>query len=207
MDAVDCQTAIQKAIRIISYGLYIISSQKDGRFNGQCANSVFQVTSNPVQLVVGINKKNLTHEYITASKGFVVSVLDTKGLDMVRRFGFQAGRKVNKFEGIEFETGELGIPLMKDCLANLECRVVSSMDVGTHTLFVGEVVCAKVNGSGEPMTYAHYHRIKNQPVKQAESKIATQWLCKVCGYIHQGDQPPEVCPVCGVGPDEFERLS
>ncbi|AEG59464.1 flavin reductase [Desulforamulus ruminis] len=203
----ECRNAVKKALRQISYGLYVISSRKDGRFNGQCANSVFQVTSEPVQLAVGINKNNLTHEYIMDSRVFVVSVLNPKGLDLVKRFGFQSGRKVDKFADTPFDLGEVEVPLLRDCLANLECRVVNTLDVGTHTLFVGEVVCAKERAAGEPMTYALYHRLKNTAVSPAaESRSLTQWRCKVCGYVHQGEQPPEICPVCGVGPEEFEKL-
>jgi len=199
-----CREAINKALRLISYGLYIVSSHKDGKINGQCANTVFQITSDPVKIAVGINKNNLTHEYLTASQVFSVGILDTEGLQLVRNFGFQSGRNTDKFNQIDYERGTLGVPLIKKCLANLECKVVGSLDLGTHTLFIGEVVCARVNSSGEPMTYALYHKIKNQPAKPAAG--VTRWRCKVCDYIHEDEEPPAECPVCGVGPEEFEKV-
>lgn len=203
----DCREEINKALRNISYGLYIISSKKDGKINGQCANTVFQITSEPVTLAIGINKNNLTHEYIMASQVFSVSVLDSNGLFLVRRFGFKSGRDVDKFSDIEFDNGSLEVPLLKNSLATFECRVLSSMDLGTHTLFVGEVICARVAAPGEPMTYSLYHRIKNRAVEEVTQSKVAKWRCKVCDYIHEGEEPPEVCPVCGVGPEEFEKIS
>lgn len=162
IEASVCQDAINQALRRISYGLYIVSSYKGDKMNGQCANSVFQVTSDPIQIAVGINKNNLTHEYIQDSQVFSVSILDTKGLALVKHFGYRSGRTADKFTGVAFAKGHTGTPLIKDCLAALECKVVGKLDLGTHTLFVGEVTCARVNGIGEPMTYAVYHQIKNQ---------------------------------------------
>ena len=156
-----CQDAIKTALRHISYGLYVITSRKEDKINGQCANCVVQVTSEPVQISIGINKNNLTHEYIQESKVFAVNILDTNGLDLVRKFGFRSGREVDKFKEIAFAEGGNGAPLLQGCLAALECKVVNSLDLGTHTLFVGEVTCAKLNDAGEPMTYALYHQIKN----------------------------------------------
>ncbi|RYD04159.1 hypothetical protein N752_16405 [Desulforamulus aquiferis] len=139
----NCKDEISKALRSISYGLFIISSVKDGKINGQAANTVFQITSDPVTLAIGINKNNLTHEYINSSKVFSVGVLNTEGLFLVRNFGFRSGRDADKFDGIEYETAETGAPLLKDSLASFECKVVGSMDLGTHTLFIGEVICAQ----------------------------------------------------------------
>lgn len=201
-----CKEDVKKALRSISYGLYIISSHKDGKLNGQCANTVFQITSDPEKIAIGINKNNLTHEYITDSQVFSVGILDTNGLDLVRNFGFSSGRDRDKFTDIDYELGTLGVPIIKNCLSTLECKVVGSMDMGTHTLFIGEVTCAGVTNSGEPMTYALYHQIKNKPVDQTVTKAVTQWRCKVCGYIYEGEAPPDVCPLCGVGPEEFEKV-
>ncbi|AQS59869.1 flavin reductase family protein [Desulforamulus ferrireducens] len=201
----NCEDAIKKALRHISYGLYIVSSRQGEKINGQCANTVFQITSDPVRLAIGINKNNLTHEYIQASQVFSVSILDTNGLDLVKKFGFRSGREVDKFTDVNYELGTTATPLLQDCLAALECKVVGSMDLGTHTLFIGEVVCALTKGAGEPMTYALYHQIKNKPAATPPQE-ASQWRCKVCGYIHTGQQPPEVCPVCNVGPEEFEKI-
>ncbi len=202
----ECQEAIKKALRHISYGLYIVSSRKGDKINGQCANSVFQITSDPVKIAIGINKNNLTHEYIKDSQVFSVSILDTNGLELVKNFGFRSGKEVDKFSGVNYQIGTTGAPLLQDCLAALECRVVGSLDMGTHTLFIGEATCAQAKGAGEPMTYSLYHQIKNKPAATPVAEGKIRWRCKVCGYIHEGQQPPDVCPVCGVGPDEFEKM-
>lgn len=212
----ECQDAIKKALRHITYGLYVVASRQGEKINGQCANTVFQITSSPVTIAMGINKNNLTHQYIEDSQVFSVSILSSSGLELVRNFGFRSGRDADKFDGIDYDMGALGVPLLKNCLAALECTVVGSMDLGTHTLFIGKVTCARAGDAGqsmtrsgsvgEPMTYAMYHRIKNNPPKQAAPEEVTRWRCKVCGYIHEGEEPPEVCPVCGVGPEEFEKI-
>lgn len=147
----------------ISYGLYIISSfNKDNRFNGQIANTVFQVTAEPPKLAVCINKNNLTHDYIRESKVFTVSILskDTP-MTFIGQFGFKSGRDIDKFNNVNYFIEETKAPIVKDySVGYVEVKVNSEMDVGTHTIFVGDVVnCGKFNDN-EPMTYAYYHEIK-----------------------------------------------
>lgn len=151
-----------KALHMISYGMYIVCSKKGNKINGQAANSVIQVSSEPPIISVCINKGNLTHEYIEKSKVFTVSILsqDTP-LKIIGVFGFKSGRDVDKFEGVDYKLGETGAPIVLDSvLACLEARVIDSIDVGTHTIFIGELVGAEVIAEGEPMTYAYYHTVK-----------------------------------------------
>lgn len=201
-----CLADVNKALRAISYGLYIVSSRKGDKLNGQCANTVFQITSDPVQIAVGINKNNLTHEYISDSGAFSVNILNQDGMPLVKNFGFRSGREADKFAEVVYELGSEGLPIIKDCLASLECKVVGSIDLGTHTLFVGEVLCGRAGNNGEPMTYAQYHQFKNQPPRGDKVKNSITWRCKVCQHIHEGNEPPEACPVCGVGREEFEKV-
>jgi len=151
-----------KALYNISYGLYVISSRKGDKFNGQIANTVIQVTSEPPTIAVCINKQNLTHEFINASKVFTASVLskDTP-LSFIGRFGFKSGREVDKFKDVNYKLGETKAPIVLDhSLAYLEAKVVNQVDVGTHTIFVGELIGADVLKEGELMTYAYYHQVK-----------------------------------------------
>lgn len=151
-----------KALHMISYGMYIISSRKGDRINGQTANTVIQVSSDPPVISVCINKGNLTHEYIEESEVFTVSVLsqDTP-LKIIGGFGFKSGRDADKFEGVDYKLGETGAPVvLANTLAYLEARVIDSIDVGTHTIFIGEIAAAEVLAEGEPMTYAYYHLVK-----------------------------------------------
>ncbi|GAH39450.1 unnamed protein product, partial [marine sediment metagenome] len=111
---------------------------------------------------VSINKNNLTHEFIGESKVLAVSILsrDTP-LFFIGHFGFKSGRDINKFEGINYEINETQAPVLTDnTLAYLEARVTQQLDVGTHTIFIGELVGADVVKEGEPMTYAYYHQVK-----------------------------------------------
>jgi ferric-chelate reductase [NAD(P)H] len=163
-----------EALYKISYGLYIVSSMKDGKFNGQIANTVFQVSSSPNLIAVCLNKENFTNECVKDSNAFSVSVLarDTP-MQFIGRFGFRSGREFDKFEGISYKIGKTGMPIVLDnSVAYLEAGVVKSMDVGTHTLFVGEVVDAEILEEKEVMTYDYYHQIK----KGKTPKTATVYI-------------------------------
>jgi len=151
-----------KVLYKLGYGLYIVTSVKGNRLNGQISNTVFQITSEPPAIAVSINKSNLTHEFITESKVLGVSVLsqDTP-LSFIGHFGFKSGRDIDKLSDTGYKIGESGAPLVTDnALALLEARVNKEVDVGTHTIFIGELVGAEVIREGEPMTYAYYHQVK-----------------------------------------------
>ena len=224
-----------KALHNLSYGLYVVSSKKGDRLNGQIANTVIQVTSEPPTVAACINKKNLTHEFIAESKVFTASMLsrDTP-LSFIGHFGFKSGRDVDKLKDISYKLGETKAPIVLDhSLSYLEARVINQADVGTHTIFIGEVVGADMLKEGEPMTYAYYHEVKRgttpktaptyiEERKEAVSKM-TKYRCTVCGYIYDpalGDpdggvkpgtafeQLPDgwVCPVCGASKDAFEKV-
>ncbi|MGD9403367.1 MAG: flavin reductase family protein, partial [bacterium] len=151
------------AFHMVSYGIYVVSSMKDGRPNGQIANTVFQITPDPPTVAVSINKLNLTWEYIKESGVFTVSVLSTETpMSFIGTFGFKSGRDIDKFEKCKSRPGEkTGAPIVLDyALSFLEARVVNSVDVGSHTIYIGEVVDCGMIAEGEPMTYAYYHQVK-----------------------------------------------
>jgi len=143
----------------ISYGLYIVTSILNGKLNGQIVNTILQVTSEPPRVAVIINKNNLTHEFIVKSRMFGASVLDTATpMTFIGLFGFKSGRTEDKLSKVQFMQGSTGVPLVTEhALSVLEARVIDEVDVGTHTLFVGDVVTAEVLRPGEPLTYAYYH--------------------------------------------------
>jgi len=224
-----------KALHKLGYGLYVVCSQKKGKLNGQIANTVFQITSEPPVIAVSINKKNLTHEFIQESKVFTVSILsqDTP-LNFIGDFGFKSGREVDKLKDVNYKLGETQAPIVVDhALAYLEAKIISQVDVGTHTIFIGEIVGADIVKEGEPMTYAYYHQVKRGTTpKTAPSYIEekkelapkmVKYKCSVCGYIYDpelGDPdggikpgtPFEeitddwVCPICGASKDQFEKI-
>lgn len=146
----------------ISYGVYIITSNKNDKINGMIATTVCQVTSEPVMLTVTINKQNLTHSFIEAGKSFIVSILakDT-GFDFIGRFGFRSGRDFDKFRDVKYKTGITGNPVVLDnTIGYIEAEVVNSIDVGTHTIFIAKAIDAQILNQQEPLTYAYYHEIK-----------------------------------------------
>ena len=220
----------------LGYGLYIVSSKKGDKFSGQIANTVFQITSQPPTIAVSINKQNLTHEFIKASKVLVVSILsrDTP-LPFIGRFGFKSGREIDKFDGVNYIVGKRQAPVVIDnTLAYLEAKVIQEVDVGTHTIFIGELVGGETVKEGEPMTYAYYQQVKRGTTpKTAPSYIeekkavvikAAKYKCNVCGYVYDpalgdpdGGIKPQtpfeelpddwVCPVCGANKSDFERMN
>jgi len=208
----------QETLYKISYGMYIVSSQKGDKINGQIANTVFQITSDPPTIAVSINRANLTHEFIKASKMFSVSILAQDApLNFIGQFGFKSGREINKFEGVNSKTGSLGMPIVIDhSLAYLEAEVVQTLDMGTHTLFIANIKEAEILiPTAQPMTYAYYHDIKRgtspataptyikQEVQRREMTMK-KYVCKVCGYIYD---PAQGDPDGGIAPGTaFENL-
>ncbi len=192
-----------KALHKISYGMYVVSSRKDGKFNGQIANTIVQTTSEPAMIALCINKKNLTHEFIEASKVVTVSVLSTATpMEFIGRFGFKSGRDGYKYDGVNYKVGVTGAPVVLDhALAYYEAEVVASMEAETHTLYLAKVLDAEIlDEKAEPMTYAYYHLvkggkspktaptyIKEEPKAEEPKPAATQlarWECTVCGYVY-----------------------
>lgn len=150
------------ALHKLSYGLYIIGSRKGDRLNGQVANTVFQITSEPPAVAVSINKTNLTHEFIKASRVFTVSVLcESTPLSFIGNFGFKSGKDTDKLKGMNYKIGETKAPIFIDnATAYLEVEVIQEVDVGTHTMFIGSVTAAEILTEEKCMTYQYYHQVK-----------------------------------------------
>ncbi len=152
--------AIRKALFGISYGLYIITASADGRDNGQCANTCFQVTSEPATIALGINKQNFTHELIEKSGKLGVSILNQTGQEYARRFGYRSGRDSDKFADLAVHRGNSGVLLLDDVLSTMEATVINQLDAGTHTLYLAKVTSAELLQKGDPMTYAYFRATK-----------------------------------------------
>lgn len=148
----------RRVFRDLSYGLYIVSSRDGDRYNGQIVNTVIQVTSEPARVAVIINKQNLTHEFIVKSGMFGVSVLDeTTPMTFIGLFGFKSGRDIDKFAKIGFKLGVTGCPLVTEhALSVLEARLIDQIDLGTHTIFIGDTVNSETLREGRPLTYRYY---------------------------------------------------
>jgi flavin reductase (DIM6/NTAB) family NADH-FMN oxidoreductase RutF/rubredoxin len=190
----------------VTYGLYIVSSQGDGKKGGYISNTVFQVTAEPVQFAVCCSKKNYTSLLIKESKAFSISVLEKDtSAELIGLFGYKSGRDINKFENVEYITTETGVPVVLDnTLAWFECSVVKTYDVGSHLIFIGTLVQNRLlDTDKEPLTYVYYREVKkgiapeNAPTYIDKSKIEKQlkgkkstgkYKCEVCGYIYDPEK-------------------
>jgi len=224
-----------KALYSLTYGLFIVASAHNGKINGQVANTVIQICSEPQIIQAVINRNNLTHEYISAGRAFSVSMLSKETpLNFIGGFGFKSGRDTDKFAGVNYRLGQTGAPIVLDnSLAYLEARVIDQKDVYTHTIFIGQLVDADVINEGEPLTYAYYQQVKRGSTpKSAPSYIADKkeekvkmdkYKCEVCGYIYdpeKGDPDGGIkpgtkfedvpddwtCPVCGADKSQFKMI-
>jgi rubredoxin/flavin reductase (DIM6/NTAB) family NADH-FMN oxidoreductase RutF len=202
----------------ISYGVYIVSSNRGKALNGQIANTIFQITSEPVTIAISINKQNLTHEYIESSSRFTVSVLgEDAPLSFIGKFGFKSGRAEDKFKGVKHTLLASGCPAVTDyTICCLEAKVVKKLDCGSHTLFLGEMTESQMLKIGKPMTYAYYHLIKRgttpssaptfikEEMPQRMEVVMQKYRCEVCNYIYD---PAVGDPDGGIAPGTpFEKL-
>lgn len=162
-EVVSDPAGLNRALFEVTHGLYVLTAVLDGRVNGQCLDAMMQVTNAPPRVAIGVGKHSLTHEMIAKTGMFVANVLDRDDPScpaVIRRFGFQSGRDVDKFADLPYETTDAGIPLLPQAKAFYECRVLPefTLDLGTHTLFVAAVERAGVRDTGEPLTYNEYRK-------------------------------------------------
>ncbi len=164
----------KKALYKITYGLYIVASRQGDKVNGQIANSVFQVTSDPPRVAVALNRENLTHDMVMESGVFSVSVLgQNTPFKFIGLFGFRSGREVDKFSSVNYEVGQTGAPLVLDhTIAWMEFETERWLEVETHTIFIGILKGGKVLQEGPPLTYEYYHRV----LKGKVPKTATTYI-------------------------------
>lgn len=212
------------ALYNMGYGMYIVSAKGGEKMNGQIANTVFQITAEPPTIAISINKQNLTHQYITESKTFSVSILSKETpLKFIGQFGFKSGKETDKFKDVQYKIGSRGTPIVtENAVAFIEAEVINSMDCGTHTLFLGKIIDTDNLMKAEPMTYAYYHTVKqgtspktaptyqpNQKADQAKNGTlkfdsGKKYKCKVCGYIYD---PEKGDPDNGIKPGTtFENI-
>ena len=199
------------ALYNIGYGLYVITSNDGTKDNGMIGNTVIQVTSNPMQVVVCINKGNYSHDVIKQTGIMNVNCLSTEApFSVFEKFGFSSGKDKNKFEGDEVVRSENGLVYLSKYINSfMSLKVENYIDFGTHGMFVCSITEAKVVSKAETMSYAYYHKnVKPKPNATKDSSGKKKWVCKICGYVHEAEELPEdfKCPICGHGPADFEEL-
>ena len=192
----------------IGYGLYVLTANENGKDNGCIINTVMQVTSDPCQIGIAVNKQNYTNEMIQRTKKFNVSVLsENTKFDIFKHFGFQSGRTVDKFADFsDVSRSPNGLYyITKDTNAYFSAYVKQDIDLGTHNLFVGQLVASEKLSDIPTVTYDFYQ--KNIKPKPQETK-KSGWRCKICGYIYEGEELPSdfICPWCKHGAADFERI-
>ena len=192
----------------IGYGLYVVTTNTGEKDNGCILNTTMQVTSNPVQIAIAVNKNNYTEEIIKTTNKFNICVLaEGTKFDVFKRFGFQCGRDINKFEGFnDVQRAKNGLLyLTKNTNAYLSASVDNIIELGSHTMFIAKVDDAEILSDTPTVTYDFYQKnIKPKPQKVEKHG----WRCKTCGYIYEGDELPSdfICPWCKHGVDDFERI-
>lgn len=198
------------AMQKISYGLYVLTACENGFDNGCIINTVSQITSSPNRISITVNKANKTHDMILATGAFNVSTLSVKAnFDVFEKFGFKSGKDTDKFNDYAFaKRGENGIYyLTENTNSFIGAKVVSALDLGTHTLFIADVTECEVLSEEESMTYSYYHaNVKPKTKSKTASKV--YYRCKICGYIYEGDDLPNdfICPLCKHPASDFERI-
>ena len=192
----------------IAYGLYVITMNDGSRDNGMICNAVMQVTNEPLQVAVAINKANYSHEVIQKSGLMNVNVLsEAAPFSVFQNFGFRSGRDNDKFADVPFTRSANGLPVLSpDCNAFYSLKVEQSIDLGTHGMFICAVTEARVISDVETMTYTYYQE-NVKPNPQTEGKKG--YVCKICGYVYEGEELPEdfVCPLCKHGAADFEPIA
>lgn len=193
-----------KITRKITQGMYVLTTK-----NGGCiVDAVSQISSGENPLIsVSVMKSNYTNELLKEEQKFALSVLGKEvNPEIIKTFGFNSMRDINKFENIETTQVE-DINIINDSLGYMLCEIIDSIDNDTHTLFIGKLIEADVYEDKEAMSYQYYQSHKDELLKVTTEKGKTAWICSICGYVYYGDNLPEdyTCPVCGVGKDFFDK--
>ncbi len=191
----------------IGYGLYVVTSNDGKRDNGLIVNTVTQVTNTPNRVAVCINKDNYSHHIIKQTGKMNVNCLSVEApFSVFESFGFRSGRNVDKFEGTEVLRSDNGLVFLPRYINSfLSLKVEQYIDMDTHGMFICSVTEARVISDKETMTYTYYqNNVKPKPKTEGRKG----WVCKVCGYVYEGDELPEdfVCPLCKHGAADFEPI-
>ena len=191
----------------IGYGLYVVTSNDGKKDNGLIVNTVAQVSDSPNRIAVTINKANYSHHIIKQTGILNVNCLSVDApFSVFKQFGFVSGRTVDKFEGMEVLRSDNGLVFLTRYINSfMSLKVENYIDLGSHGMFICSVTEARVVSDRETMTYTYYQK-NVKPKPQTEGKKG--FVCKVCGYIYEGDELPEdfICPLCKHGAADFEPI-
>ncbi len=191
----------------IGYGLYVVTSNDGRKDNGLIVNTVTQLTDNPYRVAVNINKANYSHHVIRQTGVLNVNCLSVDApFSVFQQFGFQSGRTVDKFAGQKINRSGNGLVFLDKYInAFMSLKVEQYVDLDTHGMFICSVTEARVMSDQDTMTYTYYQQ-NVKPKPETEGKKG--FVCKVCGYVYEGDELPEdiICPLCKHGAVDFEPI-
>ncbi len=203
-----------KAMYCLSYGLFVLTAKNTEKMNGCITNTAIQVASEPNQLSFAVNKANYTHDMVMESKACNISVIsEAADFELFKHFGFQSGRDVDKFAAFtDYQMAENGIPyITKGTNAYFSVDVKQTVDLGSHTLFIGVPTAMEVLSDAASATYGYYQsNIKPKPEAVSSAPSGqTVWRCKICGYEYVGEELPAdfICPVCKHPASDFEKVT
>lgn len=191
-------------INKITQGMYVLTT--DG--GGCVVDAVSQISAGDSLLIsIAVMKKNYTNELMKKNSKFAISILGKNvNPDIIKTFGFNSMRDIDKFENIDI-TDVDGINIINDSLGYMICEIVDYIDNDTHTLFIGKLIKASVFKDDEPMTYDYYQQHKEEMLKVTTNSGKTAWICSICGYVCYYDELPNdfKCPICGVDKNLFKK--
>lgn len=204
----------KKAMYKLSYGLFVLTAREGTKDNGCIINTAIQAASEPNQLSICVNKANFTHDMIQRTGEFTVSVISQNaGFELFKHFGFQSGHDNNKFlDYNRCERGSNGIYYITEGInAYISVKVNKSEDLGSHTMFIGEITDMEVLNAVPSVTYEYYlNNIKPKPQAVGTTDDGqTIWRCTICGYEYVGEELPEdfICPICKHPASDFEKVT
>ena len=203
----------KKAMYKLSYGLFVLTAKEGEKDNGCIINTAIQAASTPNQMSICVNKANDTHDMIMRTGEFTVSVISQRAsFDLFKHFGFQTGREVNKFSDFTAcDRGQNGIYYITEGTnAYISVKVAKTEDLGSHTMFIGEITDMEVLSGDASATYEYYmNHIKPKPQEAGKTEDGqTIWRCTICGYEYVGEELPEdfICPLCKHPASDFEKV-
>ena len=202
-----------KVLFNVQYGLFVLSSKSDTKDNACIINTVTQVTATPERISIAVNKLNFTHDLIAQSKKFTVSIIsEAANFELFKHFGFQSGKDVDKFADFHKtkRTSNGTLAVTEGTNSFISGNVIQQIDVGTHSIFIADVVDAEKFSDIPSTTYNFYQqhiKPKPEPVGKTDDG-KTIWRCRICGYEYVGDELPDdfICPICKHPASDFEKL-
>ena len=205
----------RNVLKNISYGMFAVGARDDKK-GGCVVNTVFQITSKPTTIAVSINHDNYTNKLIKKTNKFSISILkEDTDPKIIGTFGYKSSKDIDKFKDVDFKEKD-NLPYLSDSCGVLLCKVVSTCETSTHTIFIAEITDMFDFTQDTPMTYKYYQEVlkgkspKNAPTYTEESNDEKKniWKCSVCGFEVEMDELPEdfVCPICGAPIKVFKKI-